>query len=88
MDEDFDKIEFLVKGDDGQMVSLLEYIRACASPGHSFDIVVDPDMREYRKSFFADGDGSFFMKDIKKNGVKIKTDKEGKIIETYLRSLQ
>ena len=87
MDEEFSKIEILVKGDDDQMVKMLEYIRSISVIGHSFDIVVDPDLREYKKSFYADGDGSFFIKSVKKNGIKVKTDKEGKLIESYLNKL-
>jgi len=88
MTEEFNKIEILVKGDEGQMARMLEYIRITAAPGHSFEIVVDPDMREYKKSFYADGDGSFFIKHVKVDGKKIKLDKEGKVVESYLRSIQ
>jgi hypothetical protein len=87
MDKEFDKVEFLVKGDEGQMAAMIEYINRCSAVGHSFNIVVDPDLSEYKKSFFADGDGSFRIKDVKNNGVKVELDKEGDILESYLRSL-
>ena len=88
MTEDFSKVEILVKGDEGQMARMLEYIRSISVIGHSFEIVVDPDLREYKKSFYADGDGSFFIKHVKVDGKKIKLDKEGNVVESYLRSIQ
>jgi len=87
MAEEFAKIEILVKGDEGQMAKMLEYIRSNSSIGHSFEIVVDPDSDGTRK-FYADGDGSFFIKHIKLNGRKFKVDKEGNVTESYLRSIQ
>lgn len=88
MAEEFTKIEILVKGDEGQMAKMLEYIRSTAVVGHSFEIVVDPDSRETKRSFYADGDGSFFIKHVKVDGIKFKVDKEGNVMESYLRSLQ
>ncbi len=88
MDKEFSKIEILVKGDEGQMANMLEYIRSISSIGHSFEIVVDPDMSDYKKSFYADGDGSFRIKHVKLDGKIIKLDKEGNLIESYLRSIQ
>lgn len=87
MNTEYDKIELLVKGDDGDIARMLEFIRANAAPGHSFEIVVDPDLREYKRSFYADGDGSFHIKHVKKNGKLVKLDKDGKLLENYLRSL-
>ncbi len=87
MSEEFTKIEILVKGDEGQMAKMLEYIRSNAVTGHSFEIVVDPDSDDTRK-FYADGDGSFYIKHVKLNGRKFKVDKEGNVMESYLRSLQ
>ena len=47
------------------LIDLIEYIKANSDHGHSFDIVVDPDMRENKKSFFMDGDGNSYIKNIK-----------------------
>ena len=88
MDEEYNKIELLVKGDDGDMARMLEYIRANSAPGHSFSIVVDPDLREAKRTFYADGDGSFHIKHVKQNGKIVKIDKDGKLIESYLNSIQ
>ena len=88
MAEAFTKVEFLVKGDEGQMAKMVEYIRSTAIVGHSFEIVVDPDSRETKRSFSADGDGAFFIKDVKVDGRKFKVDKEGNVMESYLRSIQ
>jgi len=87
MAEEFAKVEILVKGDEGQMAKMLEHIRQTAVVGHSFDIIVDPDSDE-RRRFYADGDGSFFIKHVKLNGRKFKVDKEGNVMESYLRSIQ
>jgi len=87
MSEEFSKVEILVKGDEGQMARMLEFIRSNSVTGHSFEIVVDPDSDDTRK-FYADGDGSFIIKHVKVNGIKLKVDKEGNVIESYLRSIQ
>jgi len=76
-----------IRDPDYELVKLIEYIRVTAGPGHSFGVVVDPDMREHRKSFFIDGDGSFFIKDIMINGKKVKI-KDEKLIENYLQKIQ
>ena len=72
---------------DSQLIFLIDYINRLSNPGHSFEVVVDPDMRENRKSFFIDGDGSFRIKDLKMNGKKVVV-KNDKIIEGYLKTIQ
>jgi len=47
------------------LIGLLEYIKKNSDPGHSFGIVVDPDMRENKQSFYMDGDGNSYIKSIK-----------------------
>lgn len=84
---DMSKIDIKLKDLDNQLVTLIEYIRVLAAPGHSFVVVVDPDIREYRKSFFIDGDGSFRIEDLKMNGKKVMV-KNDKIIEGYLKTIQ
>lgn len=83
------KIEVLVRDPDDQLVKMIEHIRLLSSPGHSFIADVDPDAskEEGRESFSFDGDGSFFIKYVKKNGKKVKM-KDGKLLESYLRDIQ
>jgi len=84
------KIEILVRDNDDQLVKMIEYIRILSAPGHSFEVIVDPDRtkEEGKAIFFMDGDGSFFIKDIKKNGKKVKTNKHGKLIDEYLKIIK
>jgi len=83
------KIEIEVRDPDDQLVKMIEHIRRLSSPGHSFIAVVDPDVtkEEGKETFSFDGDGSFFIKNIKMNGKKFEM-KDGKIVENYLRKLQ
>ena len=53
------------------LIPLLKHIQSMGSPGHSFDIVVDPDSSDYKKSFGFDGDGSHFIKEIKLNSINV-----------------
>jgi hypothetical protein len=69
--QEFNIVEVEVRDPDNSFVEMLKYIGDTASGGHSFEVIVDPDMREYRKSFGIDGDGSFYLKTIKVNGRKI-----------------
>jgi len=85
--EDLDEITVLLRDHDDQLVKMIDYIMHNAGPGHSFEVVVDPDMRENRKTFFMDGDGSFYIQELKKNGNKVKI-KDDKLIEGYLNCLQ
>jgi hypothetical protein len=84
---ELDELTIKIRDPEYQLVKLIEYIRVTAGPGHSFDIVVDPDMREHRKSFFIDGDGSFFIKEFTMNGKKVKI-KDDKLLESYLQKIQ
>ena len=61
----FKLITVLVRDQDDQLEKMIEYIRNKANPGHSFPVIVDPNDSEYRKEFFFDGDGAFFIKKIK-----------------------
>ena len=82
--EEIDTITIKVRDYDYQLVKMLRYIMTIANYGHSFDVVVDPSMSEYKKSFFMDGDGAFHIKDLKKNGIKV----NDKIVEGYLKRIQ
>ena len=85
--EDLTELTIKLRDPDYQLVRLIDYISRISAPGHSFEVVVDPDMRENRKSFGIDGDGSFYIKEFKMNGKSVKF-KDGKIIEGYLKKLQ
>lgn len=83
------KIEVLVRDPDDQLVKMIDHIMRLANPGHSFISIVDPDAseKEGKKTFSFDGDGSFYIKEVKKNGKKIKI-KDDKLIESYLKRIQ
>lgn len=83
------KLEIIVRDPDYQLVKMIEHIRLLSSPGHSFEVIVDPDAskEEGKQSFGMDGDGSFYIKDIKLNGEKFKM-KDGRVVESYLNQLQ
>lgn len=80
-------IEVLVRDDEDQLVKMIEYIRSTAGIGHSFEVIVDPDTRDYTKKFYFDGDGAFFIKEVKRNKKKVKV-KDDKLIEGYLKRIQ
>ena len=61
-------ITITCRDDDNTLEELLNYIKMNGNMGHSFDIVVDPDDKERRKSFDWDGDGSDCIKDIRVTG--------------------
>lgn len=62
-DDGFSTIILTLRDPDGQMLKFLKHIQATANVGHSFPVVVDPGSEE--KTFGFDGDGAFFLKDIK-----------------------
>ena len=65
----FYDVAFRVKGD--ALYSLLKLLRHCeriGGIGHSFQIVLDPDNSEYRKTVGFDGDGDDRIKDIQVGG--------------------
>lgn len=82
--DEFVELKILLRDPDDQLFRLIDYIKSTANVGHSFEVVVDPDLSENKKSFGIDGDGSFFIKDIKKDGKKIKIDND-KIVEILKR---
>jgi hypothetical protein len=54
--------------DEDSLERMLNAIKECSDPGHSFDVVVDPDGTEEEGgnlSFGIDGDGAFRLVDIK-----------------------
>lgn len=85
--EELTELTIKLRDHDNQLVSMIDYIRALAGPGHSFIVDVDPEMRENKKTFSMDGDGSFYIQEVKMNGKKVKTE-DGKLIERYLQKIQ
>lgn len=83
--DEYIEITVNVRDLENSLIKLIDYIQSKANPGHSFEVVVDPDDSEYRKSFYMDGDGTFFIKDVKKNGKKVKIE-DDKLIE-HLRKI-
>jgi hypothetical protein len=83
------KIEILVRDPDDQLVKMIDHIAKLANVGHSFVVDVDQDAGRNGgwETFDMDGDGSFYIKYVKKNGKKVEI-KDGKLIETYLRDIQ
>lgn len=57
---------------DNEFSRLIEHIKTITSPGHSFDVIVDPDSSE-KQTFFMDGDGSFHIKSIKEETMGTET---------------
>lgn len=80
--EDLVELVIKLRDHDDQLFKMIDYIMHTANVGHSFEVVVDPDMREHKKSFYMDGDGSFYIQEVKKNGKKMKK------LEEYLRFIQ
>ena len=60
------------------LLPIIEYIRDIGNGGHSFEIIVDPESSENKKSFFFDGDGSHSIKNIKLNSIDLKKVIKGK----------
>lgn len=87
VNKDFDEITIKLRDPDNQLILMLDHIMHIANIGHSYEVVVDPEMSEYKKTFFLDGDGSFYIKEIKHNKRKAKV-KDGKLIEGYLNKIQ
>ena len=85
--EDLNEIKVLLRDPDNQLVKMIDYIMHNANIGHSFESIVDPDDRERKKSFFMDGDGSFYIQEVKYNGKKVNI-KDDKLIENYLENIQ
>ena len=54
-----------IRDPDGELQRLLETIRSVANSGHSFDVVVDPDIKECTQKFFIDGDGACHIRSLK-----------------------
>jgi hypothetical protein len=68
----FSKFEIIASDQDGGLEGLLNCIKDTGNIGHSFNIVVDPDNKEYRKEFGWDGDGADYIKEIKKTTIEEK----------------
>lgn len=66
-DEDCNQYLVICRDPEGSLKSLIEYIGTNGNTGHSFSIVVDPDMTEEegKRSFSWDGDGSDYIKEVR-----------------------
>jgi len=66
------KIIITGKGYDGMhdIFDMINYIKTIGNVGHSFDIVVDPDVKENTKTFGWDGDGADYIKTIEIEDIK------------------
>ena len=60
------KITLVVRDGEGTLESMLETIKGIGNGGHSFNIVVDPEVKEKlsERTFYWDGDGSDSIKSI------------------------
>ena len=58
-------ISIKVTDDENSLEDLIEYIKKVANIGHTFNVTVDPGNKDYEKSFEIDGDGTFYIDDIK-----------------------
>lgn len=84
MYKDKKTIEVELIDPDDQLAKIIDYIRKLSSPGHSFDVVVDPDSKENRKSFGIDGDGSFYIKKLEVNKMSVKVEE---LVDIYLSKI-
>lgn len=69
---------------DRSIARLLNHIKDTAAIGHSFDVVVDPDNKEFKEVFSIDGDGSDRIEGIvaiKKEDLESKSDKPPKVFK-------
>lgn len=53
------------RDEDDTLENLINYIKSNGNIGHTFEIIVDPDDKERRKSFEWDGDGVDSISDVK-----------------------
>lgn len=63
--EGLKQITLITRDNDKNLEHLLEYIKTLSTSGHSFIVSVDPDDKEYNKTFGIDGDGYDQLLDIK-----------------------
>lgn len=87
MADEKDVITVELRDPDKSLVRLLEYIKGNANIGHSYEVIVDPDDKERKKSFGIDGDGPFYIFSIKQNGKEVEVEKD-RVVENYLERVQ
>lgn len=58
-------ITIVTSDQDDELQGLIEYIKSVGNNGHSFSIIVDPDTKDYTKTFDWDGDGGDSIQSIK-----------------------
>ena len=66
-DENCNQYLVICRDPESSLKTLIEYIGTNGNTGHSFSIVVDPDMTEEegKKTFYWDGDGSDYIKEVR-----------------------
>lgn len=74
--QEFDEITITLRDYDNQLIKFLEAARSTDNPGHSFPVTIDKDDKEHEQDFYFDGDGAFYIKDIKLNGQNYKGEKK------------
>lgn len=71
---------------EGELQKLIDHIKKTANIGHSFEVVVDPDNKDYTEKFYIDGDGSFHIKDVefeKEDDEKEKKEESVKTVDAF-----
>ncbi len=71
-DDDYDEIVIRLRDPEKQMSKFLKAAKTAANIGHSYPVTIDGDDKEYKQDFYFDGDGPFYIKDIKINGEELK----------------
>lgn len=57
-------ITLTTRDNNNNLENLLEVIKSYSTMGHTFEVIVDPEDSEMKKSFYIDGDGSDQLFDI------------------------
>jgi hypothetical protein len=65
--KDMYKYEITCRDPDGTLKDMIEHIGKLGNTGHSFSIIVDPDItkEEGKRTFEWDGDGSDYIHEVK-----------------------
>ena len=73
--DDFSEVSFQVRGDGQEsLLKILQFCKKIGGGGHSFQIVLDPENSDTRRTVYFDGDGADRVKDICLNGTLITRD--------------
>jgi hypothetical protein len=61
---EYKKITIIARDSENSLVDILTHIKDAGNMGHSFDIIVDPEAKPGKKTYYWDGDGSDTIKSI------------------------